>query len=120
MSRENVELVRSAITYFGETGDLAEERYDAEVVFVTRSDGPGQGVFHGIDGLRNAVRSFAEVWETSAFEAKEFVEVGNVVVVPFLFHLRAQSGVELDVEETWAYWVRGGKIHRIEQHPTKL
>ena len=52
-------------------------------------------------------------------EAQGFIEVGDVVVVPLLFHLRAQSGVELDIAEAWAYWVREVKIWRIEQHPTK-
>jgi hypothetical protein len=35
------------------------------------------------------------------------------------FHLRAQSGVELDVEEAWVYWVRNGKIWRMKQHASK-
>ena len=39
--------------------------------------------------------------------------------MPLLFHLRAQSGVELDVEEAWVYWVWNGKIWRMEQHASK-
>jgi ketosteroid isomerase-like protein len=120
MSQENVEVVRRAAEHFGETGDVAEECYDVDLEFTTRSDGPGQSVYHGIDGLRRAVQSFREVWATTEFEAQGFIEVGEVVVVPLLFHLRAQSGVELDVEEAWAYWVRNGKISRIEQHPNKV
>jgi ketosteroid isomerase-like protein len=119
MSQENVEVVSRAIEYFGETGDVADECYDAEVEFTTRSDGPGQEIYHGIEGLRRSVQSFGEVWATMEFEAQGFIEVGDVVVVPLLFHLRAQSGVELDIAEAWAYWVREGKIWRIEQHPTK-
>ncbi len=119
MSQENVELVRRAIEYFGKTGDVAEECYDAEVEFTTRSDGPGQEIYRGIEGLRRSVQSFREVWASTEFDVKSFIEVGDVVVVPLLFHLRAQSGVELDVEEAWGYWVRNGRIRRIEQHPTK-
>jgi hypothetical protein len=52
MSEENVELVRRAIEYFGETGQVAAECYDPEIEFTTRSDGPGQTTYHGVDGLR--------------------------------------------------------------------
>ena len=119
MSRENVEIVRRAIDYFGETGEIPVECYDPGVEFTTRSDGPGQTTYHGIDGLRQSVESFQEAWASTRFEAQEFIEVEEAVIVSVLFHLRAQSGVELDVEEAWAYWVRDGKITRIEQHGTK-
>ncbi len=119
MSQENVEVVRGAIEYFAETGDVASECYDPKVEFTTRSDGPGQSTYHGVEGLRRSVESFREAWAISTFEAQEFIETGEAIVVPLLFHLRAQSGVELEVEEAWAYWVRNGRIWRIQQHATK-
>ena len=119
MSQENVEVVRRAITHFGETGELDEACYDVEVSFSTRTDGPGHSIFRGVEGLREAVESFREAWARSEYEPQEFIEVGDAVVVPLIFHLRAQSGVALDVQEAWAYWVRDGRIWRIEQHPTK-
>ena len=33
--------------------------------------------------------------------------------------LRSHAGVELEVEEAWAYWLRDGKLIRIEQHGTR-
>jgi ketosteroid isomerase-like protein len=119
MPQENAEVVRRAIQYFGETGEVASECYDPEVEFTTRSDGRGQHTFHGVEGLRHSVEFFREVWASSTFEAQEFVETGEAVVVPLLFHLRARSGVELEVKEAWAYWVRSGKIWRVEQHGSK-
>ena len=119
MSQENVELVRRAIEYFGETGQVAVECYDPEIEFTTRSDGPGQTTYHGVDGLRRSVEDFREAWASTTFEAEEFIPKNDAVVVPLLFHLRAQSGVELDVEEAWVYWVRNGKIWRMEQHASK-
>jgi ketosteroid isomerase-like protein len=119
MSQENVEIVRRAIEYFGETGDVPSEYYDPEVEFTTRPDGPEQTTFHRVEGLRRSVESFREAWASSTFEAQEFIETGEGAVVLVLWHLRAQSGVELDVEEAWAYWVRDGSICRIEQYGTK-
>ena len=119
MSQENVEIVRRAIEYFGETGDVASEYHDPKVEFTTRPDGPEQTTFHGVEGLRRSVESFREVWSSTTFEAQEFIPTGEGAVVLVLWHLRAQSGVELDVEEAWAYWVRNGRIRRIEQYGTK-
>jgi ketosteroid isomerase-like protein len=66
-----------------------------------------------------SVEDFREAWASTTFEAEEFIPKNDAVVVPLLFHLRAQSGVELDVEEAWVYWVRNGKIWRMEQHASK-
>jgi ketosteroid isomerase-like protein len=119
MSQENVEIVRRVIDYFGETGEIPSDYYAPEVVFAMRPDGPSRGVFHGIEGLRRAVAEFRDAWAESAFEAETFIEGNDTVVVPLLFRLRSQSGVELEVEEFWAYWLRDGKICRVEQHGTK-
>ena len=119
MSQENAAVVRRALHHLAETGDLAEDWYDADVVFMTRSDGPAQSVYRGIKGLQRAMKSFREVWATLEFEILELIDEGEVVVVPLLFHLRSRTGVALDVEETWAYWIRNGKIRRIEQHPSR-
>ena len=115
MSQENVELVRRAIEYFGETERVAVECYDPEIEFTTRSDGP----LPRVDGLRRSVEDFREAWASTTFKADEFIPKNDAVVVPLLFHLRAQSGVELDIEEAWVYWVRNGKIWRMEQHASK-
>ena len=120
MSQENVEVVRRAVERFNATGgDVASECYDPEVVFTTRPDGPAHLTYHGIEGLRRSVQSVKEAWAGLGLEAVEFVEAGEVVVATFLWHLRARSGVEMDVEETWAYWLRDRKIYRAEQHGTK-
>jgi hypothetical protein len=110
MSQDNVEIVRRAIDYFGETGEIPSDYYAPEVVFAMRPDGPSRGVFHGIEGLRRAVAEFRDAWAESAFEAETFIEGNDTVVVPLLFRLRSQSGVELEVEEFWAYWLRTARF----------
>ncbi len=118
MSQENVELVRRAIEYFGETGQVAAECYDPGIECTTRSDGPGQTTSHGVGGLRRSVDDFREAWASTTFEAEELIPRNDAVVVPMPFHPGAQSGVRLEVEEAWVYWVRNGKMWRME-HASK-
>jgi ketosteroid isomerase-like protein len=119
MSQENVDVVRRALQHFGQTGELASECYDPGVEFTTRPDGLEQWNYRRIEGLRRSAEAFREAWAITTFEARDFIEVDEVVVVPLHFNLRAQSGVELEVDEAWAYWVRDRKIRRIEQHGSK-
>jgi ketosteroid isomerase-like protein len=117
MSQENVEVVRRALQRFKESGgEIASECYDPDVVFTTRPDGPALNTYRGIDGLRRGLKSVKEAWSTLDPEPGEFVDGAEVVVVPVLWHLRSRAGVEMDVEETWAYWLRDGRIYRVEQH----
>jgi hypothetical protein len=74
MSQEKVEIVRRAIEYFGETGEVDVECYDPEIEFTTRSDGPGQTTYRGIEGLRQSVESFREAWASTTFEVEDFIE----------------------------------------------
>jgi SnoaL-like protein len=119
MSEENVELVRRMIRHFSETGGGIEpDFYDPEVVFTTRPDGLEHNTYQGIDGLRQGVESIKEAWADLIVEVGDMEATGEVVVVPLLWHLRSQGGVQMDVEETWAYWLRDGRIYRVEQHGT--
>ncbi len=47
------------------------------------------------------------------------IEGDNVAVAVVRFELLSQTGVELEVEEAWAYWLRDGKFTRIEQHGSR-
>ena len=62
---------------------------------------------------------FREAWAEHRGQIIEAVDVGDACVTEIRWHLRAHSGVELDVVEGWAVWVRDGKITRLEQHPSK-
>ena len=33
--------------------------------------------------------------------------------------LQSHEGVELEVDEAWVYWLRDGKLTRIEQHGSR-
>jgi ketosteroid isomerase-like protein len=57
------------------------------------------------------------VW--ADFKAEDIAASEDRVVSVIRWHLRAQSGVELEEVEGWATWLADGKITRIEQHGTK-
>jgi ketosteroid isomerase-like protein len=60
-----------------------------------------------------------QVWAALHGEILEVVESADMVVSAIRWHLRAQSGVELDEVEGWVTWVREGKITRIAQYGSK-
>jgi ketosteroid isomerase-like protein len=118
VSQENAEVVRRVIDYLNETGEAGPlELYDEEITFTTRGDGPGGGeTFSGHRGMAAAVAMFGEVWAETAARIIELIDGDDVVVAVFRIELRSHAGVELVVEEAWAYWLRDGKLTRIEQH----
>lgn len=90
------------------------------MVFVTRGELMGKTEHRGQDGIRHAMREFDEAWAEINPALTELAEVReDVLVATFRFELRAHSGVEMEVDEYWAYWFRDGKLVRIEQHGTR-
>src|SRR6476660_4325763 len=106
MSQENVEVVRLAIEHLSQTGELAPECYDPEVEYTTQPDAPMHTTYQGIQGLQRSLESLREVWNSMTIEVQEFIETDEAIVASTRFRLRAHSGVELEVDQGWAYWVR--------------
>jgi ketosteroid isomerase-like protein len=118
VSQENVDLVHRAVEIFNETGSPAWDLYADDVVFRSRGDLTTAETFHGHDGLRHAQAGFREVWgDRIKAEVVEILGSSDALVVVLRFQLRgAQSGVEIAVDESWAMWIRDGKITRVEQY----
>jgi hypothetical protein len=114
MSQENVEIVRRAIRHLNEAGEPDWDLYDRDLVWTSRPDGPAHFTYRGLDGLRRGSASMRQVWAEL-----QVVESGNVVVSVIRWHLRGQSGVELDEVEGWVTWIRHDKITRIAQYGSK-
>ncbi len=119
MSQENVEIVRRAVNHLNETGEPNWDLYDPELIWTMRPDGPAHITRHGLKGLREGVESLRGVWNQMLLEIVEVIESGDTVVVVLHEHLRANSGVELEVTEGWANWIRNGRLVRIEQYGSK-
>lgn len=71
--------------------------------------------YRGPEGMRRYFESFYEVMEEIHFEAHEFREVGEWVVVPFTMSARGRAtGLEGEQSAVTAWKVRDGKAVRIE------
>ena len=113
MSQENVEIVKAAFDAFNhEDWDAAfkDVAPGFEVDF-SRALGPWRGVF-GLDQIRPVVREFRETWESARMEPHEFIEAGDLVVVPGTQHLKGRGGIEVAVSATLVWTIRNGAIER--------
>jgi ketosteroid isomerase-like protein len=123
VSRANVDLVRSSFEAFGR-GDFEEAFavYDPAVEWCTAHDEPDSQTYVGIPALRRFVAYLADPWSDRfgpAVEFEDFIDCGEWVVAPWSATLHGHgSGIEIEVFETYAVLVRGGRITRIDEYRT--
>ncbi len=88
-------------------------------MFVSRGELVGHTEYHGRDGIRRAMDEVLESWAEIKPAAREVTAVDeDVLVATIRFQLRSHNEVELEIDEYWAYWMRDGRLARIEQHGT--
>ena len=120
MSQVNVEVVKAAID--------AANRQNWDATFqdmapdfeldMSRAVGPVSGVF-GLDQIRRVTQEFRETWESARMEPHEFIEAGDLVVVPSTQHLKGRGGIEVVVSATWVWTIRNGAIERVAMYQEK-
>jgi ketosteroid isomerase-like protein len=126
MSQENVDVVRRvydalARGEFGSTLDV----YDPYVVFVQRDERhiyglEVEGVYWGLDGLRDYMRKFLELWRDVTFAADEIIEAGDSVVAGIVMRMVGrESGVPVEGPYFHVWTFRGGSVIRLEALPTR-
>jgi uncharacterized protein len=124
MAPENVEVVRRSFEAFAR-GDFetAFAAHDASIEWCTAADEPDQQTYRGIAGLRSLVGSLADPWEDrfgQLMEFEGFIDRGDWVLVPWSARLQGKgSGISVEVRETYAVRVQGGKIVRVEEYRSK-
>ena len=114
MSQENVELARAAIDAL-DRGDIDAALKDAAPDFAfdfSRSVGMEAGVYK-LDQMRTFFGQWAEMWESSRFEAEEFIEAGDLVMTPVTNLLRGRDGIEGQTRGAWVWTFRDGSVARI-------
>jgi ketosteroid isomerase-like protein len=120
MSQENVEVVKANIDAYN------REDWDAffkdvapgfEADF-SRALGPWRGVF-GLDQMRRILGEFRETWESARAEPHEFIEAGDLVVVPQTQHLKGRGGIEVVVRGAFVFTIRNGAIERVSMYQGK-
>ena len=124
MTQDNVEIVRRSFEAFAR-GDFetAFAAHDPGSEWCTAADEPDQQTYRGLDELRAFVDSLAEPWQNrfaDAMRFEQFIDGGEWVVVPWTATLQGRdSGASVEVGETYAVRVDGGKIVRVDEYRSK-
>lgn len=122
MSDQNVEIVRRMMD--------ARNRGEIDVVMtfaapdiefdLSASAGTFAGVYTGHESLMRLWAAWSEVFSEMIWEAEEFIDAGDAVVVPVTFHARGrESGVETITRAVHVYWLRDGQVVRYRQLPSR-
>jgi len=120
MPQENVEVVKAWYEAYNREDWDATVKYAApgfEMDF-SRAVGPWRGVF-GLDQALRVVGELAEYWESVRIEPQEFIEAGDLVVVPWAMHGRGRDGIELVARNTFVWTIRNGAIERVSMYQEK-
>ena len=117
MSQENVEIVKAWYdAYNREDWDaMFKDTAPGFEVDLSRAVGPWRGVF-GLDQFRRVVGEFRETWESARMEPHEFIEAGDLVVVPGTQHLKGRGGIEVVVRGTFVWRIRNGAVERVTMY----
>jgi ketosteroid isomerase-like protein len=98
MSQENVERIRAAMESFNRRDlDALLHELDPQVEWRPPSELPGTQVYHGHDGVRQAIADMLDVFGDLRADPERFIDAGDRVVA--LYRWRGQgtvSGVSVD------------------------
>jgi ketosteroid isomerase-like protein len=132
MSQDNVEVVRRALTFWGELGGRTEpkpipdllpdaalqELLDPDVQMIPSAEGLLSGnMYRGYQGVRSFWADFFTTWDEFWAEPERLIDNGAQVVS--IVHMRGRAH-GLDVDEVWSHiWtVRRGRIVRVQTFTT--
>jgi ketosteroid isomerase-like protein len=116
-----VEIVKAKIdAYNGEDWDafLFKDAAPGFELDFSRAVGPWRGVF-GRDQARRVVEEIRETWESARLEPHEFIEAGDLVVVPLTMHGRGRDGIEVVAHLTFVWTIRNGAIERMVMYQSR-
>jgi ketosteroid isomerase-like protein len=121
MSATNVDLVRSGFETLGEGGVEGLLPFIHPEFEVTTPPGLAAepDTYRGPDGIRRYFDSFYDAMDEVSFDAKDFIPVGERVVVPMTLRARGRTtGIvaEQDLVQIWE--LRGEKAIRVEVFAT--
>jgi len=117
MSHENVEIVRHLYEsgMFDRDPEELLELATPDVEYVNPPYAVEPGVRRGLVEVAQAMRRFAEVWDTSRHELRELYDCGDAVVADVHWHIRGRgSEREFVNREAHTWTLREGRIARFE------
>jgi ketosteroid isomerase-like protein len=112
MSEKNVEIVRAALEAF-RRGDVDQALEHVHPDMVSTRVDPDGAVFHGRDGLLALMADWTEGFEEWSYQAEEFFDGGEQVVVRLHQWGRgAGSGVPVDGDNWLTYFFEDAMVTR--------
>jgi ketosteroid isomerase-like protein len=117
MSQENVEIVRHLYEsgMFDRDPEELLELATPDVEYVNPPYAVEPGVRRGLVEVAQAMRRFAEVWDTSRHELRKLYDCGDAVVADVHWHIRGRgSEREFVNREAHTWTLREGRIARFE------
>jgi ketosteroid isomerase-like protein len=114
MSQENVEIVRAGLDAYNRGDRDAMLKYLSPdfKLDMSRSMGPQRGIY-GLDQMWQFWDDVAEAFESHQIEAEEFIEAGDLVIVPTTTYVRGRDGIEAKARTAIVYTIRDGAIVRM-------
>jgi ketosteroid isomerase-like protein len=112
VSHENVERLRRSYEAFNVSGSVDLDLWDTDVEYIQTAEvGAGETVFHGRDGVAEAVGELTEAFEDFRVEPERFFDLGDRVLAFVRLRGRAkQSGVPIDAPFAHVATFRGTRI----------
>jgi ketosteroid isomerase-like protein len=134
MSEENVEIIRSVSEPFAGIDvagidwgskpmrEAIGTAYSEDAELTTLESGLGTGVdghYRGLDGFVQYLQDWLEPFGEYHVEWLDYVDAGDFVLVPSRqWGIGAASGARAELELTYLYELRDGKVVRIHQYDT--
>jgi ketosteroid isomerase-like protein len=120
MSRENLEIVRTAIDgMIHGDAEAALDALDPEIEWHATVGGVDEGrVYHGREEVAQAFADYFETWERIEFRADRYIDADDDQVVVF-FHEVAKgraSGAVVETDTGTVNTVRDGKIVMVRSY----
>jgi len=119
VSQEDVETLRGLFDRWGRGDFTTREAFDPEVEFARVGTvvvgGPGR--WRGADEMWRVVVDWLRDWEEVRFEAEEFLDLGDrVLVLVRQIGRGTRSGLPLETEQADLFTLRDGKIVQWESY----
>jgi ketosteroid isomerase-like protein len=109
MSQKNIEVMQAAFEAWNADMDAFREMHAPDVIARPPEGWPEPGPFVGREAVIHQWEQMRETWDADALRPTDFIEVGDRVVVSFIWR-GAGHGPELNMELTGVYTLREGKI----------
>jgi ketosteroid isomerase-like protein len=119
MSQENVKRVREAYERFRVTGDFDPKFTDPEFVWdmSTFRGWPGQREYNGIEGARQFVREWLDVWDDWEVTLEDLHDAGEQVVAIVSQRARSKTtGLPVDMTFAQVFTLSDGKQVRMQMY----